>query len=161
MNISTNSWHYKMNKFVHGRLRVGVDVSTSLCGYFWQTVFSPIIVITFVLVGLLTITCMAWVFLYVIGGLFSTVLVVFDILPESYILKPTSYNLAFIPMSIIADILLVGVFHVSFIYKSYKERKIQESLEKNKPIDSKPLLVIEYIKAKKRKICPLINFTKN
>ncbi|QXO12748.1 hypothetical protein pEaSNUABM49_00535 [Erwinia phage pEa_SNUABM_49] len=157
MNISTNSWHYKMNEFVYEFLNK--NVATSLCGYFWQTVFAPIITLTLAIVGLIVISILSWGALYLVGALFSNFLVWINVLPEAFQLVKNVFNWRFIPMSILFDVLVIAVFYGKYKYSSYKERKIEEAKEKGAPIDSKPLLVIEYIKAKKRKICPLINFT--
>ncbi|SOK59305.1 Phage protein [Yersinia phage fHe-Yen9-03] len=159
MKISTNSWHYKMNEYVYDMLNK--NISNSLCGYFWQTVFAPIITLTIVLLGLVVISILSWGAFYLVGALFSNFLVWINVLPESFQLLKKVFNWRFIPMSILFDVLVVGVFYSKHKYSSYKERKIEEAKEKGIQIDSKPLLVVEYIKAKKRKICPLIEFTKD
>lgn len=159
MKISTNTWHYKMNEYVYDMLNK--NISNSLCGYFWQTVFAPIIVFIFTVLGLLAIIILSWGAFYLVGALFSQLLVWINVLPESFTLLKNVFNWRFIPMSILFDVLVVGVFYSKHKYSSYKERKIEEAKEKGIQIDSKPLLVVEYIKAKKRKICPLIEFTKD
>lgn len=137
MKFSKDSWHFKLNSRVSHRPYSGI----SLCGYFWETVFSILKVFTAVLFLLLMSVVVITLLSYPIS---------------QYVTGP---NAAIAFLSFTAWVLcLLGVL------KRYREHDKPDVTLFTLPHISVPpvpkglSLATQYIKAKKRKICPFIDF---
>jgi len=149
MNISKTDWHYKVlrttdqykvNYRVHHR-------SLSLCNYFWFVVFG---VMSWFWTGV-GILCFYGLALF-LGGLvlyFWVYLIDFQIL-GSMLDRPYEVNLIII--SLFCNFVLFFGLSSDFIVKKYKSFWSRKTTKPKR----KPSLIIEYIKAKKAKVCPVM-----
>lgn len=141
MKISVNSWHYRTaNKF-------DWQVSNSLCVYFWQVVWGMIFwwIVIPVILTIVGLTVFLF-FPFCVGKL---ILDLFDytITGGSWVLSFKFIGVGYLVLSILFA-LLAG--HTCFV-----ELRRRSQAQKSKKEDS---LFVAYIKAKKRKICPIIDF---
>jgi hypothetical protein len=135
MVINKSAWHYKLTKLTVGRY---VDISESLCGYFWQVVlclYTTFLVLPIMILG-------GWV---IISG---------DVLLDDfsgvalYVMTALSVN-GILLWSCVSGVIVVFIMAIV----EYFNRKQKHNHE--------PSLVKEYIKSKKQKICPIIEFKDN
>lgn len=149
MNISRNSWHYRMADFMLDFF--GKSPSNSLCIYFWQVVLSPFLIVAGVAILLFALTAILFVFLYGFGAFFNDMLASMKILPAIFHQLPGVFNYRAVVTSVIIDTLLVLVIAYNTYFKHrWVSNKSDEPKETN--------FVFAYVKAKKQKICPFINF---
>lgn len=141
MEISRKSWHYRMTAWCCNHY--GKTPSNSLCGYFWQMVFSPFVVILMYVTILVVALTMLWG-LYFSGAMVCNVLHWFNVLPDSFDMVPGVFNWRHLVASLLITICLIG--------------HILHNIHKDRNPTKKSNVVFEFIKAKKRKICPLIEF---
>lgn len=133
--ISRSSWHYRMTQWSWSHF--GKEPSSSLCGYFWQTVFSPVIVLCFYVVLLIAVSALALFAFYLCGAFLCNFLHWINILPATFDIVPGEFNWRHLVISVVIDAVI-------FVLMYYKNHKNHDSV------------FIEYIKAKKNKICPFI-----
>lgn len=140
MEISRQSKHYRFTSWVWGHF--GKSPAKSLCGYFWQMVFAPFALIAFW--GIIAFVVLLFVLfcLYLSGAMLSDVLHWIGILPDSFAANG-SFNWRHMVISIT---LTTSVF--GYLYR--QEWKSTHEVKDN--------VVIAYVKAKKRKICPIIEY---
>lgn len=140
MKVSTKSWLYRQANWFNW------DISNSLCVYFWQVVWAVlfrwlilpvfVVLITAFILGVLPVAFGSGLQFLLQLQLGSTEI-------QKYL---WSLGLGY------AVLILILSFTSAYWYW-------KECIRKDKP--KKPEnLVIAYIKAKKRKICPIIEFTK-
>ena len=130
MNINKSSFHYKLAK-----LASDGAVPNNLCAYFWLAVFGAflyfLVVIVVILAGFCVVSIgLAW------------------------------WSYAFQVPAIIGGVLSAGVLF-AFLMMRIAERKEDErwALMGEDPIPEKePGLIMAYLKAKKEKVCPILNF---
>lgn len=158
MKVNKNSWHYKlMNYFnfdIIDDLEYGSNVT--LCRYFWNTVGSIIVLLGAILVGI----CVA--------GLLSLVLLAFVIAPISYLTQSYfgfGWDFATELGALMIWIVWVGVPLCMGLEATVKGKiKVFPNWMKVKlpePVpNTKPNILVEYVKAKKNKFCPLIELDK-
>lgn len=158
MKVNKNSWHYKlMNYFnfdIIDDLRYGSNVT--LCRYFWNAVGSIIALLGAVALGLM------------VAALASLVLLAFVIAPISYLTQ--SYfgfgwdfatELGVVMIWVVWVILPLG----HGLEQTIKGKmKVWPSWMKIKLLppaaSSRPNILVEYVKAKKNKFCPLVELDK-
>mgnify|MGYP000427424455 CR=1 FL=1 len=148
MKVNKNSWHYRaITEETLGVTGVGSNfVSSSLCIYFWQVV-SSIVFKGAVLLGVLPVVLAVSVVLplsslvgsMVTGNIIGGDLGLIILLAEM--------------VATMVGLLLLGCGALIDKYRDYRYEKFMEE-----PIDKEPSLVAQYIKAKKDKICPIIEF---
>lgn len=148
--VSKKSWHYRLNKL----FRNEPQGTTSLCKYFWSTVLAPlkflatwtgIIALALFLIGTFGIGLF-----YLVGWMFIGLLNVIHVIPDGFFnLQRGVFDWKFIPASIVIDLIGVCLY---FGWNKWQNRTITKKEPKE---DS---LFVAYVKAKKRKICPLITF---
>lgn len=136
MIVHKNSWHYKLNDYFGI-----VESHQTLCSYFWATVAH---------IGLIFIVASALFAVANLLGMFAVdILSCMDyantLSAGMQLLLYTLSGIGFIIVAIIVVCILIGA------YAYFKHKMPKRS-------DSKPSVFIEYVKAKKRKICPLITF---
>lgn len=139
MKVSSDSWHYKILMTEHQQM---VRSGTSLCVYFWMVVLASIIW-TFAIVAAIGIIAaigvsvymMFYVWYFMIADLFFGV---------------QSFDIEAIELSIILHIFFFVGWIISVCLRIKNKIKNQER--------NQPNLVIEYARAKKNRICPLIEF---
>ena len=155
MRIDTNSWHYKMNKENY------VEVPKSLCPYFWATVLS--------------VSVLSW-----LGYLFNLIenqhwsvpqinTGVFKFLEKhsAYLRASLSIGLAgygaytyFITGST-AGIFSMGVGGGLLLFQKYADKIFKATARTTYKVPEKnkePSIMKEFVKAKHKSVCPLIEF---
>lgn len=137
------NWLWKYNRWCEGKVasKDNVHYSKTICPYFWGSIWN--------LVGMPS----AWLFVfYAVGCIPSTFVVgLLDLSPH---LKGTG----FIGLTIIAILgwLIILLFTLLFCVCVVM---VQEVNKKRKhKTEKKPSVIKEYIKAKKNKFCPMIEF---
>ena len=145
MKVNKNSWHYKT--ITEETLGVGgcsqYFVSHSLCTYFWQVIASILLKGTLLLVilpaGLSLFVTLPLISL--VGWLVTGSLVEGDL------------GLIILFAEVLAVLIWLIVIGVDILRNKFNDyRYVKESVDKG------PSLVGQYIKAKKDKICPIIEF---
>lgn len=148
MKISRKSWHYQLVL-----LRKGSDwgISNSLCKYFWQVVISALL--AFFVVSL------AILFLFV---LLTPVAVLFTSLTVEGLTGPWAafYEIGtrvWAGLSVIGVVFgsILGIKKLAEMYADYKHGRYGEKRHTYK----KPNLLVSWVSAKKKKVCPIIDFT--
>lgn len=177
MEISKSSWHYRLLSFF------GMDIPTSLCPYFWKTVFVCIIS----LFACVVVSAVAWAVLY-LGGLIW----LFPNLPNG--MDPVSFTFTLtasqhfdvIWRSFVVDICFIFtvmcVLYIlakdfrKFVHGSVYNSKLMKDRRKHEDYDDyiwdkkdrkrsrknykeeHPGLVKSFYKAHKDKVCPFLTF---
>lgn len=143
MEISISSWHYRVVKSVYD------SAHNSLCVYFWQVV-SALIVRAFHIGFLMFIAC------FVIG--FFAVPITWGLGELGWIEPVVPGEVAAVPIAImsIAAVAALVIFLMSCI--KYLIEEYQYKRKKKKRVAKEPNLVVEYIRAKKQKVCPTLKF---
>lgn len=158
MKVNKNSWHYKLMKYfkfdIIDDLKYGENVT--LCRYFWNTIGSILTLLGAIMVGISS------------AGIASLVLLAFVIAPISYLTQSYlgfGWDMAtelgvvmiwivwvMIPLGVGLEATIRGNMRV---FPSWMKFKIFPPAA-----SSKPNILVEYIKAKKSKFCPLIELDK-
>ena len=141
MKFKKNSWHYRLNKYTGSEPSQGI----SLCMYFWSTIFKA---------------------LAVAGG---CLIVVVLLLSPVFLVAAIWTDLKYLDdlMDIATFFSVLGCIGLCGFYMSeYGNDRIVSVSEFVNKIESKPTkaiskgtgLAVSFVKAKKQKICPLIEF---
>ena len=141
MNIAKNSWHYKLCNMVFNY------PSKSLCIYFWQIPYSAVVVVVWCIIILASMLCVAGAGLYILAmpvQLAVSTVSIFD----TFMLGTASLALWCCVFKGLNDHFEDKPWNVVLIKKRVKD----------KPAEKKESLVRAYLKAKKDKICPTIEF---
>jgi len=141
MKISKDSWHYRVcNSF-------SWMPSTSLCLYFWQVVWASFLNFILIPVAVLLLVSL---FLFGVPLILGSVLVrgFQEIAFENLHTMFYCWGLGFLTM-----LGMIGCFVMKMLYDEGMLWQREETVEKE------PSIVVEWIKAKKRKVCPVITFT--
>ncbi len=145
MEISRNSWHYRLCNFALGLH--SKEPSSSLCKYFWQVLFSPVLITMFFVFWAFVIALVLVVLFYVPGSIANTLLCnLLGILPDSFSVDLETFNYRSVLSSVVV---IIGAFICSWIDDKNKERAAAGQPDG---------LVKSFIKAKKEKICPVLEF---
>jgi predicted PurR-regulated permease PerM len=143
MDINRNKWHYKV---ITGDcfFMDGWYASRSLCVYFWQVVAR--------------FHWCLFVFTVAVSPLATAIVLGTGTAESSYFLVKV-YASVGVAVSLLYGILLssfVGfliVEGIKYVYNKFPRKHEEPSKPKE------PSIIIEYIKAKKAKVCPRLNFT--
>jgi hypothetical protein len=140
MEINRNSWHYRLLKFSD------TVPSTSLCLYFWQVALVvPIKGLVVAVFGSLLGVCLV-TFLLLFAAPLATLLffLISDLPPSSdwVLLNLLGAIIWLIPIVLFGEVAV---------------KKILRNKETNYT-PKEPNILLEFLKAKKEKICPLIQF---
>ena len=145
MEISRNKWHYKVSK----RYIEGFNEARTLCQYmnriFWSLVITSVlsVFLAVVLIGLAVI----------IPSMFSSVLTVSAVPTQSWLSACVGLTLL---VSIIGGI--VGtILSILYVSKKLENTKLSDAFSSVYEA-AKPNILIEYIRAKKNKYCPIVRF---
>lgn len=146
MIITTNSWHVKL----HDRFYASYSRPRSLCAYFWK---------------------MVWVFFMcsVLAGstIFGLTVAGAGILEQFFVLStPVGLGLGFIlglvTLALILAVAVGIVYCIMSLWAWYDLRKEEKEWQlikaKREGKEIKENIVIQYIKARKSKVCPVIHF---
>lgn len=144
MNVSTDSWHYKIAYNKH--VRTSKSIPANLCNYFW---FVAVYVIFKILVPI-SVSILYIIGLYIMSNYDFNEL---SVLSQSVYVISVSINALIAFMIFMVIVITV----VNCIIKGieYTFNKITNKTKRCK----EPNLVVEYIRAKKQRVCPMIKFT--
>lgn len=141
MKFSKNSWHYKLNRWMYDE----TFNNTSLCPYFWLTVLSVLITPVVFVWKTMGNTWHDRVFFMCKCIFFCfAVIVIFALLVGG----------------ILVTIFVLGMYYGLIVFVD-KAKNWEEKKNKNKiPIEKskQPSILVGYIKSKKQKICPKLEW---
>ncbi|AUR92196.1 TMhelix containing protein [Vibrio phage 1.170.O._10N.261.52.C3] len=149
--LSKNSWHYKFNRRMENSDFWSVDATdqVSLCNYAWSTVFNLIVA--------LALSALLYVFSTGLGaGILASNGVDAGELTYWYL------YIWFLGVAVFAGVVaaLLGIGFTIYIlnekYQEYKYDKYEKGLLDDKP--KQKSLISQWIKAKKDKVCPMIDW---
>ncbi|QPB08933.1 hypothetical protein CPT_Metamorpho_196 [Klebsiella phage Metamorpho] len=156
MNINKNSWHYKMNFwFKSGNIW---KMPKTLCGYFWTTVMHLVM-------------CLAgFLFVSMVGIMFGAPLVVDAGLGAWLGISSgiwtwiVSAIVGIIAVIVLVSVIAITAFSILFGFsktkeaiKEIKSKKEAARISAGLPTKEAPMF-IQYLKARKQKVCPMINY---
>lgn len=147
MIVDVNSWHYKMAKEWVGDLDYP---SNNLCGYFWEVVAGILKTISIAIAFSFIMLSLGFIVVSPLVALFNMFFGFLD--AESGVYEAVHMATVFI--------LIAGPYFVvdwlgkraSSLPASFNRKRVPKETPK------KPNLLFEYLKAKKQKICPIIEF---
>lgn len=146
MKLSKNSWHYKLNKHVSNNYYIPPK---SLCLYFWQTVGKMLALV----VALGGVCLIGLGFLSIILFL-QTGITGWVIWPEIIFELGAVLTAVILFLSMMGGVIATTEGHM----KVFPEWMKITRFKKHEQVEKKPSLVVEYIKAKKEKVCPYIEW---
>ncbi len=128
MKISKSSWHYKLIK------RYEEEPANNLCVYFWQVVLGLLIPV------------------FIIG---AVSFIIFFIISDTLIFMSGVIGFILFVLFLVYVGLPLYDKYIEPFYNKYIKREPKPLKPKK---DKKPNLTIEYLKAKKQKICPILEW---
>ena len=141
MKISTKSWHYKLRDMYN------TEPQRGLCKYFWQTV---LLVLGLPFFGMYKLFIKLPVYVkFALLFIYSFSSVVFFWYSLVYQEEPNIYFLFLLPF------VMLGVLF-AFVLITWLIVELEQKIKSKD--NNKISLVKEYIKAKKQKICPILEF---
>ncbi|QBO65238.1 hypothetical protein G53_00097 [Escherichia phage vB_EcoM_G53] len=154
MIINENSWHFK----IYAAFNSTWNRPKTLCAYFWKT-FIPVLAVS--IVGFATLAGAA-----IIG---QEILTKFFVFSSLWTLVPASIGIGILTISVMVLIAVGAVIGPSWLLDKYNDRKYYKEIEliaqnqeriKNglEPIERKKSLIGEYLKARKEKVCPTLEY---
>lgn len=154
MIINENSWHFK----IYAAFNSTWNRPKTLCAYFWKT-FIPVLAVS--IVGFATLAGAA-----IIG---QEILTKFFVFSSLWTLVPASIGIGILTISVMVFIAVGAVIGPSWLLDKYNDRKYYKEIEliaqnqeriKNglEPIERKKSLIGEYLKARKEKVCPTLEY---
>ncbi|UJQ43919.1 hypothetical protein ECCR664_000055 [Escherichia phage ECCR664] len=154
MIINENSWHFK----IYATFNSTWNRPKTLCAYFWKT-FIPVLAVS--IVGFATLAGAA-----IIG---QEILTKFFVFSSLWTLVPASIGIGILTISVMVLIAVGAVIGPSWLLDKYNDRKYYKEIEliaqnqeriKNglEPIERKKSLIGEYLKARKEKVCPTLEY---
>ncbi|AIA80050.1 membrane protein [Escherichia phage vB_EcoM_JS09] len=154
MIINENSWHFK----IYAMFNSTWNRPKTLCAYFWKT-FIPVLAVS--IVGFATLAGAA-----IIG---QEILTKFFVFSSLWTLVPASIGIGILTISVMVLIAVGLVIGPSWLLDKYNDRKYYKEIEliaqnqeriKNglEPIERKKSLIGEYLKARKEKVCPTLEY---
>lgn len=159
MIVSKNSWHYKLNRNWGShdtRYDLGKGYSMSLCKYFWETVKSILGLIVACVCATVLLSTVACIFLSPIVLLFSSFTGIWWDIPKYY-----EFGLVLL-MAVIFVVPLVAIFATLFgpmkVFPKWFPADKWMGMAITKAAPKKVNILVEWIKAKKSKVCPIIEF---
>lgn len=143
MKISRSSWHFWLvEKFFN-------YPSRSLCVYFWQLVWS-------IIVGTIVLAIMLLAFTVIIAlpsfSIFNLLFLDFDLAFKNETFYEEMHTLGILCSAVILFFAVIfgSVFSIAYGAESLSESKTGEKIKSN--------IFVQYIRAKKSKVCPRIEY---
>lgn len=154
MIINENSWHYK----IYAAFNSTWNRPKTLCAYFWKT-FLPVLAVSIIGFAILAAAT-------IIG---QEILIKFFVFSSLWTLVPASIGIGILTISVMVLIAVGAVIGPSWLLDKYNDRKYYKEIEliaqnqeriKNglEPIERKKSLIGEYLKARKEKVCPTLEY---
>lgn len=148
MNINTSSWHYRYN--VWRTTEWKTKSKNTLCSYFWFTIFNLFVA---VLVGAFAIAV-----LFLGGDLINAVVYKWFSVNCDTFPYYSGYLVYIVYGVIFWGITILGSIGIAFLVVSVSELKQWVCNKMNSTPKKNDGLILSWVKAKKNKLCPLINF---
>lgn len=149
MKISRNSWHYRLQtRFFH-------TIPTNLCQYVWRLLWSVLWSLVFglgvIIIGLFAIgilICVVWSWILAFQGQFMW----------NTSTEHSMYSV--VGLGFMVTISIVVTFFICLLGKIYGKllALYPKQKKKIKKTKSRPNIFYAWLKAKKEKICPLIEY---
>lgn len=154
MIINENSWHFK----IYAAFNSTWNRPKTLCAYFWKT-FLPVLAVSIIGFAILAAAT-------IIG---QEILIKFFVFSSLWTLVPASIGIGILTISVMVLIAVGAVIGPSWLLDKYNDRKYYKEIEliaqnqeriKNglEPIERKKSLIGEYLKARKEKVCPTLEY---
>lgn len=154
MIINENSWHFK----IYAAFNSTWNRPKTLCAYFWKTLI-PVLFVSIIGFAILAAAT-------IIG---QEILTKFFVFSSLWTLVPASIGVGVLFIALCAGISIVLVLGIPWLIDLYRERKYYKEVEiiaqnqeriKNglEPIERKKSLIGEYLKARKEKVCPTLEY---
>lgn len=154
MIINENSWHFK----IYAAFNSTWNRPKTLCAYFWKT-FIPVLAVSIIGFAILAAAT-------IIG---QEILTKFFVFSSLWTLVPASIGIGILTISVMVLIAVGAVIGPSWLLDKYNDRKYYKEIEliaqnqeriKNglEPIERKKSLIGEYLKARKEKVCPTLEY---
>lgn len=154
MIINENSWHFK----IYAAFNSTWNRPKTLCAYFWKT-FIPVLAVSIIGFAILAAAT-------IIG---QEILTKFFVFSSPWTLVPASIGIGILTISVMVLIAVGAVIGPSWLLDKYNDRKYYKEIEliaqnqeriKNglEPIERKKSLIGEYLKARKEKVCPTLEY---
>lgn len=159
MKFNSTAWHAKLYKYIYSS-----NLPTNLCPYFWKVVWAMVWCVPYSILGAPALL-MPRAFeidgnknLNILAGLFSycAIICVFAFLIIQYnLIKAAlgcySYDYELANITIVMDITIMVIILLAMVIDWYKTRKYYSC-------PSEPGLVMSFIQAKYKNICPIIEW---
>jgi len=162
MVVREDSWHYRLWNTGYGlQAKIAGEpkprMPRSLCPYFWSFVYIPFSLYGAIILRLLKVLMvkpMRWLI-----GFGSTVAAVVGAsivasgLTAWGLLAP--FSLAMSALAVVIFVVALAVVCVVLVFISDRRRKIGPD---GMPVPREPSLLVSFVKAKKQRVCPLIEY---
>ncbi|AYN56321.1 membrane protein [Escherichia phage p000v] len=154
MIINENSWHFK----IYAAFNSTWNRPKTLCAYFWKT-----------LIPVLAVSIIGFAILAAVTIIGQEILTKFFVFSSLWTLVPASIGVGVLFIALCVGISIVLVLGIPWLIDLYRERKYYKEVEliaqnqeriKNglEPIERKKSLIGEYLKARKEKVCPTLEY---
>ncbi|ALY07922.1 membrane protein [Escherichia phage phiE142] len=154
MIINENSWHFK----IYAAFNSTWNRPKTLCAYFWKT-----------LIPVLAASIIGFAILAAVTIIGQEILTKFFVFSSLWTLVPASIGVGVLFIALCVGISIVLVLGIPWLIDLYRERKYYKEVEliaqnqeriKNglEPIERKKSLIGEYLKARKEKVCPTLEY---
>lgn len=154
MIINENSWHFK----IYAAFNSTWNRPKTLCAYFWKT-----------LIPVLAASIIGFAILAAVTIIGQEILTKFFVFSSLWTLVPASIGVGVLFIALCVGISIVLVLGIPWLIDLYRERKYYKEIEliaqnqeriKNglEPIERKKSLIGEYLKARKEKVCPTLEY---
>lgn len=154
MIINENSWHFK----IYAAFNSTWNRPKTLCAYFWKT-----------LIPALAVSIIGFAILAAVTIFGHEILTKFFVFSSLWTLVPASIGVGILIVAVMAFIATGLVIGPSWLLDKYNDRKYYKEIEliaqnqeriKNglEPIERKKSLIGEYLKARKEKVCPTLEY---
>lgn len=154
MIINENSWHFK----IYAAFNSTWNRPKTLCAYFWKT-----------LIPVLSVSIIGFAILAAVAIIGQEILTRFFVFSSLWTLVPASIGVGILMIAVMALISVGAVIGPSWLLDRYNDRKYYKEIEfiaqnqeriKNglEPIERKKSLIGEYLKARKEKVCPTLEY---
>lgn len=150
MKVKTKSWHYRMNLWRHPKWKV--ESKKTLCSYFWFTVWN------LVFISFFAVTIIAVFYMVGLNANLEFIKHGYNAFSIPYIGHIIVFIIGIVFVAIIVALafsIIGAIYFASFLknkYSNYRDSQKANNQQKQ------PGLVSSYIKAKKEKFCPIIEF---
>lgn len=151
ITFSKNSWHYKFNDFLEYK-EVPWATATdckSLCAYFWSTVWN--------MAWTLILMSVVWLIFTLLGAVLLEKFATVSPLSEDWVQLLWVWVVGFlgVVLGLGGIFLFARCVVLPWVFVKENTGKIFNA-ENN--IDKQPNIFVEWVKAKKAKVCPMIEF---